>query len=69
MNIWNLVRFLASAPFVRRTKTARTGWPDRTEPLLPDGLGYVEGLTHCYIRHRMAAAVTRPRSQERLPTT
>ena len=25
---------------------------DRTQPLLPMGLGYVEGVTHDYIRHR-----------------
>jgi len=24
---------------------------DRTQPLLPMGLGYVEGVTHDYIRH------------------
>jgi putative transposase len=24
---------------------------DRTKPLLPMGLGYVEGVTHDYIRH------------------
>jgi putative transposase len=24
---------------------------DRTQPLLPMGLGYVEGMTHDYIRH------------------
>jgi putative transposase len=24
---------------------------DRTQPLLPIGLGYVEGVTHDYIRH------------------
>jgi hypothetical protein len=25
---------------------------ERTEPELPMGLGYVEGITHNYIRHR-----------------
>ncbi len=24
---------------------------DRTQPVLPMGLGYVEGVTHVYIRH------------------
>lgn len=24
---------------------------DRTQPLLPMGLGYVEGVTHDYVRH------------------
>jgi putative transposase len=24
---------------------------DRTQPLLPMGLGYIEGVTHDYIRH------------------
>jgi len=25
--------------------------PDRTQPVLPMGLGYVEGVTHDYVRH------------------
>ena len=28
---------------------------ERTQPLLPKGLGYVEGMTHNYVRHGTTA--------------
>ena len=38
---------------------------ERTQPMLPMGLGYVDGITHDYKRHGTTTLVCRPRRRQR----
>jgi hypothetical protein len=44
---------------------------NRTQPVLPMGLGYVEGITHDYVRHNLRIACAVPLSSLAIvrPTT